>query len=64
MLWYSLEAPRRGEYPQHMFSWRNKKDINIFPMKKSALSVAMDLSLKHDLVRGIFYYFFSYKVEE
>ena len=25
---YSLEAPRRGasnEYPQHMFSWRNKK---------------------------------------
>ena len=28
MLWYSLEAPRRGasnEYPQHMFSWRNKK---------------------------------------
>ena len=28
MLWYSLEAPRWGasnEYPQHMFSWRNKK---------------------------------------
>ena len=28
MLWYSLEMPRRGasnEYPQHMFSWRNKK---------------------------------------
>ena len=27
---YSLEAPRRGasnEYPQHMFSWRNKKNI-------------------------------------
>ena len=26
---YSLEAPRRGasnEYPQHMFSWRNKKN--------------------------------------
>ena len=25
---YSLEAPRRGasnEYPQHMFSWRNKR---------------------------------------
>ena len=36
MLWYSLEAPRRGasnECPQHMFSWRNKKDINIFRMK-------------------------------
>ena len=30
MLWYSLEAPRRGtsnEYPQHMFLWRNKKNI-------------------------------------
>ena len=29
MLWYSLEAPRRGasnEYPQHLFSWRNKKN--------------------------------------
>ena len=27
---YSLEAPHRGtsnEYPQHMFSWRNKKNI-------------------------------------
>ena len=38
MLWYSLEAPRRGasnEYPQHMFSWRNKKDISIFRMKKA-----------------------------
>ena len=35
---YSLEAPRRGasnEYPQHMFSWWNKKDISIFWMKKA-----------------------------
>ena len=27
---YSLEAPRRGasnEYPQHMFSWKNKKNV-------------------------------------
>ena len=34
---YSLEAPRRGasnEYPQHMYSLRNKKDISIFRMKK------------------------------
>ena len=39
MLWYSLEAPRRGasnEYPQHIFSWRNKKNINTFGLKKSA----------------------------
>ena len=35
---YSLEAPRRGasnEYPQHRFSWRNKKDTSIFRMKKA-----------------------------
>ena len=44
ILWYSLEAPQRGasnEYPQHMFSWRNKKDISIFSDEKSALSVAI-----------------------
>ena len=44
MLWYSLEVPQRGasnEYPQHMFSSRNKKDISIFSDEKSALSVAM-----------------------
>ena len=37
MLWYSLEAPCWGAsngYPQHMFSWRNKKDISLFRMKK------------------------------
>ena len=31
---YSLEVPRRGtsnEYPQHMFSWRNKKSIMWIP---------------------------------
>ena len=31
---YSLEAPRRGtsdEYPQHMFLWRNKKNIYLKP---------------------------------
>ena len=35
---YLLEAPRRGtsnEYPQHMFLFRNKKDISIFRMKKA-----------------------------
>ena len=34
MLWYSLEAPRRGtsnEYPQHKFSSRNKKNIMWIP---------------------------------
>ena len=34
MLWYSLEAPRRGasnEFPQHMFSWRNKNDVMWIP---------------------------------
>ena len=31
MLWHSLEAPRWGafnEYPQHMFTGRNKKTMN------------------------------------
>ena len=54
MLWYSLEAPHRGasnEYPQHMFSWRNKKDISIFRMKK-APSVAMTIVPGHFCVAG------------
>ena len=35
MLWYS-GAPGQGisnEYPQHMFSWRNKKNINLIPLQ-------------------------------
>ena len=38
---YSLEAPHQGasnEYPQHMFPWRNKKNISTFWMKKNAFS--------------------------
>ena len=34
---YSLEVPQRGtsyEYPQHTFSYRNKKNIGTFQMKK------------------------------
>ena len=34
MLWYSLEVPRRGasnEYPQHMYSLRNIKNIMWIP---------------------------------
>ena len=34
MLWYSLEAPHQGtsnEYPQYMFSRRNKKNIIWIP---------------------------------
>ena len=33
---YSLEVPHRGasnEYPQHIFSWRNKKNIDTFQSK-------------------------------
>ena len=39
--------PRRGasnEYPQHIFAWRNKKDISIFRDEKSALSIAMHVT--------------------
>ena len=35
---YSLEAPQRGasnEYPQHMISSRNKKNIDTFWVKKA-----------------------------
>ena len=35
---YSLEAPRGGasnEYPQHMYSSRNKKNIDTFWLKKA-----------------------------
>ena len=38
MLWYSLEAPHRGasnEYPQHMFSSRNKKYADTFWLKRA-----------------------------
>ena len=41
---YSLEMPHRGtsnEYPQHMFSWRNKKNSNTFWLEKCALPEAM-----------------------
>ena len=34
---YSLEVPQRStanEYPQHMFSWRNEKNINTLWLKK------------------------------
>ena len=37
---YSLEVPRQSTsnvYPQHMFSWRNKKNINNFWLKNSSL---------------------------
>ena len=49
MLWYSLEAPHLGtfnEYPQHMFSWRNKKNINIitFGLKKASYQEALSAS--------------------
>ena len=44
MMGYSLEAPRRGasnEYPQRMFSLRNRKKYRYFLVEKSALSRAM-----------------------
>ena len=40
MLWYSLEVPQWGtsnEYPQHMFSSRNKKNIDTFWLEKKTL---------------------------
>ena len=34
---YSMVVPRQGvsnEFPQHMFTWRNKKNISSFWLKK------------------------------
>ena len=42
MLWYSLEAPRQGasnEYQQHMFSWKNKKNIMWIPLLSGAIVI-------------------------
>ena len=36
---YSLEVPQWGtsnEYPQHMFSWKNKKNVSTFRLEKGA----------------------------
>ena len=45
----TLETPCRGasnEYPQHMFSWRNKKNINTFWLKKASyLKLCMGLKV-------------------
>ena len=52
MLWYSLEVPQQGasnEYPEHMFSSRNKKNIMWIPV----LSVAMTEMIRVMLNRCI-----------
>ena len=35
----SLSWGTSYQYPQHMFSWRNKKNINIIRLKKAPWSV-------------------------
>ena len=53
MLWYSLEAPLQGasnKYPQHIFLWRNKK--NIFMLAPPIWSYAvmyMYIGTEHDV---------------
>ena len=45
---YSLEAPHRdasNEYPQCMFSWRNKKDIHQIPILSGAMPVLVKYSM-------------------
>ena len=36
---FSLEVP--NECPQHMFSWRNKKNINTFGLKKASRAIVV-----------------------
>ena len=53
---YSLEVPRRGasnEYPQHMFSWRNKTDISIFSDEKKCPICCYDLAMEILMVMEI-----------
>ena len=41
---YSLEAPWKGasnEYPQHMFSWRNKKNISLIPLLSGIINIIL-----------------------
>ena len=40
ILWHSLEEPQQGssnEYPQHMFSWRNQKNICLCPVVQNLI---------------------------
>ena len=52
MLWYSLEVPHWGasnEYPQHMFSWRNKKNWHLdTPRVWSSASLVIRMGLTCD----------------
>ena len=69
---YSLEMPRCGisnVYPQHMFSWRCKKNINTFVLKKNLIisyesgdvfSAAMYLSSVIAVVVVFFFFFFFF----
>ena len=52
MLWVliTVEVPQGGssnEYPQHMFLWRNKKNISTFGLKKSVLPRAIQYAATH-----------------
>ena len=52
MLGYSLEASCQGasnEYPQHMFSWRNKKNIKTSLFKEAHYFHYVSLSVMQDM---------------
>ena len=40
MLWLLIRSAS-NEYPQHMFSWRNKKNMKAFSWKRETLSGAI-----------------------
>ena len=55
MLCFSLEAPWQdisNEYPQHMFSWRNKKNIFLIP----PLIWSYDFRLNRNAVIEVYMY--------
>ena len=77
MLWYSLEAPRRGAsneyhniccrgasnaYPQHIFSSRNMKTIYLIPTLIKTYENDMNLRVTHLPHLPYFFFFFFFYV--
>ena len=59
---YSLEAPQRGasnEYPQHMFLWRNKKDIHLILPVINSYGLKANLNTNHMFIFDKYESFYS-----
>ena len=62
---YILEVPQWGasnEYPQHMFSCKNKKNISTFRLKKRILSRAMWHTFWWRNKKKVLFWYLCYKI--